>query len=153
MFNWLQVINIRIFFKFIVAALSAVVSVHRSKEFFKLIDKFDKFDTISLQTQCSSNFKTQKFYLLYALSVEFYYLSISVYYSDISVVILLIWTLVSASTILMIIQYVVFVGLIRERYRSANFIFASSKCSNIINLYQTNSKRWYFIIYLTHKFA
>lgn len=112
------------------AVLSAVISAQRSKGFFKLINKFDKFDNVSLQIQCSSTFKTQIFYLLYALLIEVYYLLISVYYSDISVIVLLMWTLVSASTILMIIQYVVFVGLIRERYKSANYIFSSSKFSN-----------------------
>lgn len=131
------------------AILSAIVSAQRSKGFFKLIDKFDKFDTVSLQKEYSSHFKTQIFYLLYALSIEAYYLLVIVYYSDIHFVVLLMWALISMSTILMIIQYVIFVGLIREKYKSANHVFSSSKYYYNQPLLQQKPKICYVIQHIS----
>lgn len=115
------------YFNFLVAVLSFLFSAQRSKSFFKLIDGFYRLDTFVLKIKRLTNLKTQNLYLLYALLIEVYYLIISVYYSEMNVTILFILTLVSASIMLMITQYVAFVTIIRQRYTLANSIFSSSK--------------------------
>lgn len=119
--------NIRMYFNFLVAVLSFLLSAQRSKSFFKLIDGFYHLDTFVLKIKRLTNLKTQNIYLLYALLIEVYYLIISVYYSEMNVTILFILVLVSASIMLMITQYVAFVTIIRQRYTLANYIFSSSK--------------------------
>lgn len=119
--------TIRIFFKFIVAVLSVLFSAQRSEGFFKLVDRFHQFDTFTLKIQLPTVLKTKIFYLLYALSIELYYLLISIRYSKMNATILLIWTWVSISILLMIIQYASFVNIIRQGYKMANYVFSSSK--------------------------
>lgn len=124
---WLQVLTIKIFFKVIVSLLCVIFSIHKSKRFLKLIEEFNGFDSYTLQVSCPSDFKMQTFYLLYAITIEIYYFVIEVYYSVLNVPILTMWTLVSLVTMLMIIQYVIFVRILRERYKWANYTFACSK--------------------------
>lgn len=123
----LQVVTVRIFFKFVVAVLNVAIAAQKSKGFFGLIEKFQRFDTITLQVQCPSDMRVQTFYLTYTLSIEVFYLVISVYYTDTNIIILIIWILVPASTTFMINQYVIFVRLLRERYKLANNLFSSSE--------------------------
>ncbi|VVC30892.1 7TM chemoreceptor [Cinara cedri] len=120
----MNMVNIMISFKLIVALLCVVFSIHRSKGFFKLIEEFNGFDSYTLQLSCPSDLKVQTFYLLYAVLIETYYFVISVNYSLLSVSILVSWTLISVATMLMMIQYAVFVRILRERYKWANYIFA-----------------------------
>lgn len=124
---YLQLISIRVFFKFIVAILGVAVSAQRSNVFFELVDKFQQCDTLTLKVQSPPNFKTQSYYLLYALLTEMYYFIISYHSNDIHFITLLMWTFNSSSTMLMMIQFVVFVRIIRDKYKLANHIFLSSE--------------------------
>lgn len=138
---WLQVITIKIFFKVIVSLLCVVFSIHKSKRFLRLIEEFEGFDSYTLQVSCPSDFKMQTFYLLYAISIEMYYIVIEVYYSVLNVPILTMWTLVSLVTMLMIIQYVIFVRILRERYKWANYTFARSKwCTSNFNFFTVTNQ-------------
>lgn len=119
--------SIRVFSKLVVAILGVVISAQKSKGFFVLIDKFHQCDTLTLKLQIPSNLKTQIFYLLYALFTEAYYFFISYNLNQVSIIVLFMWTLNSASTMLMMIQFVVFVSIIREKYKLANHIFLSSE--------------------------
>lgn len=123
----LQVITIRIFFKFIIAILSVIISAQKSKDFFKLLDKFKRFDMCTLQMQCPPNVTVQIFYILYVFSIEIYYFSISFLFLDIGLIMSLLWTLISTSSMIMIIQYALYMRMLRDRYKLANFIFSNSK--------------------------
>lgn len=117
----------RIYLKFILAALSAGVSIRKSKAFFKLLDKFDRFDSFTLQTQCPSNTKAQSFHTIFAVSVEFFYFSMTWYYADVNVCVLILWTSTSGSITLMTVQYSEYVRMLRERYKMSNLVFSKSE--------------------------
>lgn len=124
----LQIITTRIFLKYIVAVINVMIAAKKSTGYFTLLDKFNRYDKFTLQIQCPANPKTQIYYLLFTFLVECYYSSITFHYtSNKSIIILIMWFLISMSTMLMLIQYRIFVGILRERYTLANYIFSSSK--------------------------
>lgn len=122
-----QVIFIEAFIKFIVAISSTIISAQRSRGFFALEEKFWKFDKFKLQIKCPSNVRTQTFYLLHVLFIGIYNFVSAFSYINVVFYILLPWNMFCITTMLIIIQYVTYVRMLRERYKMANVIFENSK--------------------------
>lgn len=114
-------------FKFIVSIASTAVAAQKSKQFFGLLDKFYRFDKLVSGTQCPPNVISQIFYLLYVFFVAFYNFITTLFYMDVAFYILLIWHIFCTSTMFIVVQYVSYVTMLRERYKLANLIFTNSK--------------------------
>jgi len=110
-----------------VTIFSTVIAVHMSQGYNRLLEKFFKFDNSASSMPCPPDVYIQAFYLLYALFVGAHNFICSVYYTSIPVYILLAWNLFCSSTTLVIVQYIVYIRMLRDRYKLANNIFRKSK--------------------------
>lgn len=133
-------IFIEVLTKFIVTIFSTMISVHRSQGYYRLLEKFFKFDDSASSMPCPPNVYNQAFYLLYALFVGAHNFVCSLYYTNIPVYILLAWNLFCSSTTLMIVQYIVYIRMLRDRYELANKIFRKSKL--IFNCLKTTIRKY-----------
>lgn len=120
-------IFIEVLTKFIVTIFSTVISVHRSQGYNRLLEKFFKFDNSASSMPCPPDVYIQAFYLLYGLFVGAHNFVCSLYYTSIPAYILLAWNLFCSSTTLVIVQYIVYIRMLRDRYELANKIYRKSK--------------------------
>ncbi|XP_050056957.1 uncharacterized protein LOC126550083 [Aphis gossypii] len=125
-----KVIFIEVLTKFIVTIFSIVISVHRSQGYNRLLKKFFKFDDLASSMPGPPDVYIQAFYLLHALFVGAHNFVCSCYYTSIPVYILLLWNLFCSSTTLVIVQYIVYIRMLRDRYELANKIFRKSALNN-----------------------
>jgi len=121
------VIFIEVLTKLIVTIFSISISVHRSQGYNQLLEKFYKFDYAASGTPCPPDVRSQTFYLLYIMSIGVHNFVCSLYYTDIAGHILLAWNLFCSATMLVIVQYIIYVRMLRDRFELANRIFKKSE--------------------------
>jgi len=121
------VIFIEVITKLIVTIFSISISVHRSQRYFRLLEKFYKFDNSVSRIPCPPDVHIQTFYLLYALFIGVHNFVCSLNYTSMPMYVLLAWNLFCSSTTLVIVQFMIYIRMLRERYKLANRIFKKSK--------------------------
>lgn len=120
-------IFIEVVTKLIVNILSISISVHRSQGYTRVLEKFYKFDDSASRTPSQSNVRSQTFYLLYVLLIGVHNFVGSFYYTNIGGHILVAWNVFCSSTMLIIVQYISYIRMLRDRYQLANRIFKKSE--------------------------
>uniref|UniRef100_A0A2S2NEQ4 Gustatory receptor n=1 Tax=Schizaphis graminum TaxID=13262 RepID=A0A2S2NEQ4_SCHGA len=125
-----KVIFIEVFTKFIVTIFSISISLHRSQRYFRVLEKFYKFDVSVSRIPCPPDVHVQTFYLLYVLFIGAHNYICSLNYTSMPMYVLLVWNLFSSSTTLVIVQFMIYIRMLRERYELANRIFKKSMLNN-----------------------
>lgn len=120
-------IFIEVMTKLIVTIFSISISVHRSQGYVQVLEKFYKFDDSASRIPCQPDVRSQTFYLLYVLAIGVHNFVGSFYYSTIGGYILFAWNVFCSSTMLIIVQYITYVRMLRDRYELANRIFKKSE--------------------------
>jgi len=113
--------------KLIVTIFSISISVHRSQGYIQVLEKFYKFDDSASWIPCQPDVRCQMFYLLYVLAIGVHNFMGSSRYSEIAWYILIGWNVFCSSTMLVIVQYITYVRMLRNRYELANNIFKKSE--------------------------
>lgn len=120
-------IFIEVLTKLIVTIFSISISVHRSQNYIQVLEKFYKFDYSASRIPCQPDVRSQTFYLLYVLAIGVHNFVGSSCYSEITWYILIGWNVFCSSTMLVIVQYMTYVRMLRDRYEVANKIFKKSE--------------------------
>jgi len=115
----------------IVSITEIALSAFKSKRFFKILDSFYRFDKFTLQMRCPSNYKSQKFYLVFILLIGTYHFSILTLLINDKLFILFIWTLCRWLTMISTSQYIICIQMLSDRYKLANILFENSKYLSI----------------------
>lgn len=149
---WFQVILFETYVIVIALVINIILSINKSKRFFKILDLFDRFDELILQVQCSSNYKAQQFYVIYALLVWVYHLSVMVvvFFDILYFFLLFMWSTICLSTTIAILPYIICIRMLRHRYKLANKVFKNSKY--LLQSYNNQiyiNTIWWFIKYET----
>lgn len=131
--------------------INIILSTNKSKRFFKILDLFHRFDELILQVQCSSNYKAQQFYVIYALLVWIYLISVMVVVFNDIFFLLFMWSIICLSTTIAILPYIICIRMLRHRYKLANKVFKNSEylLQSYNNQIYINSI-WWFIKYRDH---
>lgn len=111
----------------IVSVTGVALSAFRSKQFFKILDSFDRFDKFTLQIRCPSNYKSQHFYIVFILLIGTYHFCIMAFFTTTRYFILFIWSLFCLLTMITTSQYIICIKMLNDRYRLANILFENSK--------------------------
>ncbi|KAE9526132.1 hypothetical protein AGLY_013763 [Aphis glycines] len=110
----------------ITLVINIILSTNKSKRFFKILDLFHRFDELILQVQCSSNYKAQQFYVIYALLIWVYHISVMVMIFFDIFFLLFMWSTICLSSTIAILPYIICIRMLRHRYKLANKVFKNS---------------------------
>jgi len=121
------VVFIEVLTKLIVTIFSISISVHRSQGYILVLEKFYKFDDSASRVPYQPDVRSQTFYLLYVLAIGVHNFVGSFFYTIIEGYILVAWNVFCSSTMLVIVQYITYVRMLRDRYELANRIFKKSE--------------------------
>lgn len=148
---WFQVILFETYVILIALVINVVLSAIKSKRFFKILDLFNRFDEFILQVQCSSDYKAQQFYIVYALLVWVYHLSVIAMTFFNRFFLLFMWSTICLWTTIATLPYIICIRMLRHRYKLANKVFKNSKY--LLQSYNNQiyiNTIWWFIKYRDH---
>jgi hypothetical protein len=113
--------------KFVVATVGTSVSAAKGQAYFDLLGKFSAFDELTLGERFPSDGCVQTLYMLLVASVFVHNLSWTLVSVDVPFYVLFAWHLYCVFTMSTFVQYVNYVRMVRERFKSVNRIFKNSK--------------------------